>query len=91
VTRESRGTFLAFLAPGAKIPPGQLVRLNTPAGAKLKGRIFYLVPIQPSVVILPVNNVMLVATRVEDYGSRMSLTVIGTPAPNLTAIFTVRL
>jgi hypothetical protein len=91
VTRESRGTFLAFMAPEAKIPPGQLVRLNTPAGAKLKGRIFYLVPIQPSVVIVPVNNVMLIGTRVEDFGSRMSLTVIGTPAPNLTVVFSVRL
>ena len=91
VTRESRGTFLAFMAPEAKIPPGQLVRLNTPAGAKLKGRIFYLVPIQPSVVIVPVNTVTLIGTRVEDFGPRMSLTLIGTPAPNLTVVFSVRL
>ncbi|MDR7417347.1 MAG: hypothetical protein QN178_00380 [Armatimonadota bacterium] len=91
VTREPGGTFLAFLSPEAKIPPGQLVRMNTPAGAKLRGRIFYLVPIQPSVVIVPVNTVMLIGIRVEDYGSRMSLTVIGTSAPNLTVIFNVRL
>src|SRR5688572_15418817 len=31
VMRDSFGTFLAFGRPG--IPPGQLVRLNTPAGA----------------------------------------------------------
>jgi hypothetical protein len=91
VTRDARGTFLAFIAPEAKIPPGQLVRLTTPAGAKVKGRIFYLVPIQPSVIIVPVNTVMLVGTRVEDFGSRMSVTVIGTPAPNLTVVFSARL
>jgi hypothetical protein len=45
VLRDNRGTFLAFVPPDAHIPPGQLVRLNTPAGPKLKGRMF-LVPIQ---------------------------------------------
>lgn len=91
VTRERRGTFLAFMAPEAKIPPGQLVRLNTPAGAKMRGRIFYRVPIHPSVVIVPINTVTLIGTRVEDFGSRMSLTLIGTPAQNLTVVFSVRL
>ena len=48
VLRDDRRTFLAFVPPDAHIPPGQLVRLNTPAGPKLKGRMF-LVPIQTAV------------------------------------------
>ena len=33
---QREGAFLAFLDPGVHLPPGQLVRLNTPAGAKLQ-------------------------------------------------------
>jgi len=91
VLRDTGGTFLAFAAPGAKIPPGQLVRLNTPAGAKLRGRIFYLVPIVTTVAIVPLNTVTLIAIREEDLGPHLSLTIIGTPNPNLTVIFNVRL
>lgn len=91
VLRDSRGTFLAFVAPNAKIPPGQIVRLSTPAGAKVKGRIFYLVPIQTTAVIVPMSSVMLVAVRAEDFGPRFSLTIVGTPTPNLTVVFNVRL
>ncbi len=91
VLRDNKGTFLAFAAPDAKIPPGQLVRLNTPAGAKLKGRIFYLVPIRTTAAIVPMNSVTLIAIREDDFGPQLSLTIIGTPTPNLTVIFNVRL
>lgn len=91
VLRESRGTFLAFAAPGAKIPPGQLVRLTTPAGAKLKGRIFYLVPIRTTAVLVPLNTMTLVGVRVEDFGPTLSIVLTSTPAPNLTVTFIVRL
>jgi hypothetical protein len=89
--RDSRGTFLAFASPEARIPHGQLVRLNTPAGPKLKGRIFFLVPIQTAVVLVPVNTITLVATRIEDFGPRVSIILIGTPVPNLTVIFSAKL
>ena len=91
VLRDSRGTFLAFAAPNAKIPPGQIVRLSTPAGAKVKGRIFYLVPIQTTAVIVPMNSIILVAVKAEDFGPKLSLTIVGTPTPNLTVVFNVRL
>ena len=90
VLRNGGGTFLAFVPPDTKIPPGQLVRLNTPAGPKLKGRMF-LVPIQTSVVLVPVNTVMLVATRIEDFGPRLAIVLVGTPSPNLTVVFSVQL
>ncbi len=90
VLRNGGGTFLAFVPPDAKIPPGQLVRLNTPAGPKLNGRVF-LVPIQTNVVLVPVNTVTLVATRIEDYGPQLSIVLVGTVAPNLTVIFGVQL
>jgi hypothetical protein len=90
VLRDNRGTFLVFASPEAKIPPGQLVRLTTPAGAKLRGHIFYLVPIVPTVAIVPVGTVTSITVRSEDEGPRLSLTIIGTPSPNLIVIFTVR-
>ncbi len=91
VLRNSRGTFLAFAAPDAKIPPGQLVRLHTPAGAKLQGRIFYLVPIRTAAAVIPMDSVLLIAVRADDFGPQLSLTIVGTPTPNLTVIFNVRL
>src|SRR5579884_968507 len=53
VLRDTRGTFLAVMEPGAKIPPGQLVRLSTPAGPKLRRRIFFVVPLETPVVLVP--------------------------------------
>ncbi len=87
VLRNAQGTFLAFAEPGIGIPPGQLVRLTTPAGAKLRGRIFFLVPIQTTAILVPVNTIALVPVRVEDFGPRVSITIINTPSPNLTIIF----
>ncbi len=87
--RETRGSFLVFTAPGAKIPPGQLVRLNTPAGAKLRGRIFYFVPLATAAVWMPMNTMTLVAVRVEDFGPRLALVLAD--RPGVSIIFTVRL
>ncbi len=91
VLHDAGGIFLAFAAPNVGIPPGQLVRLNTPAGAKVRGRIFYLVPIRTTAVLVPVGTTTLVATKVEDLGPRLSITLVGMPAQNVTLIFTVRL
>jgi len=92
VLRDTRGTFLAFAAPDAKIPPGQLVRLSTPAGAKLKGRIFYLVPIRTTAAVVPVNSMTLVAFKTEDYGSSLTMVLsTGTATSRLAVVFQVRL
>jgi len=91
VLRDARGTFLAFGPPGPPlIPPGQIVRLGTPAGAKVRGRIFYLIPMRSTVTLVPVNTVMPVAVRVEDFGPKLTITLVSAPAPNLVVIFTVR-
>lgn len=89
ILRNTQGTFLAFTEPG-RIPPGQLVRLNTPAGAKLRGRIFYLVPLRATAAFVPVNAIEPVPVRVVDVGPQISFTIIGTPTPNLTVVFSVR-
>lgn len=91
VVRDSGGTFLAFADPAAKIPPGQVVRLSTPAGAKLRGRIFYVVPIRTTAAVLPLNSMTLVAFRAEDYGPRLTLVLTSMPTPNLSITFAVRL
>jgi len=89
VMRDLSGTYLAFGQPG--IPPGQLVRLNTPAGAKVRGRIFYLVPVYATAVLVPVNTIRLVAVRAEDFGPQVSVVLVGVPVPNVTVVFNVRL
>lgn len=91
VIRDGRGTFLAFAQPQAFIPPGQIVRLSTPAGAKARAKIIYLVPIRTTVVLLPVNTMTLVAVRVEDFGPQVAVVLTSVPAPNLTVVFQVRL
>ncbi|MBI3976242.1 MAG: hypothetical protein HY334_07595 [Armatimonadetes bacterium] len=91
VIREPRGTFLAFAAPQAFIPPGQIVRLTTPAGAKAKAKILYLVPIQTRAVLVPVNAMTPVAVRVEDFGPQVSIVLTSVSAPNVVLIFQVRL
>jgi len=92
VLREASGTFLAFGPPGPPmVPPGQIVRLSTPAGAKWRSRVYYLVPIQTNVVLVPVNTVTLVSVRAEDFGPRFQVTLVGVPSPNVVVIFNVRL
>lgn len=88
VLRDSRGSFLAFAAPEARIPPGQLVRLTTPAGAKLKGRIFYLIPLRANVVLVPLNTVILVPVRIDDFGPSLTITLTNA---NVSVTFRVRL
>ncbi|MDQ7829394.1 MAG: hypothetical protein QN122_07540 [Armatimonadota bacterium] len=88
---ERGGTFLAFAPAGVKIPPGQLVRLTTPAGAKLRGRFLYLVPVSAPVALVAVGTATLVAVRAEDLGSRLTLTLVGVAAPNVVVSFSVRL
>lgn len=90
LVREREGTFLAFLDPEVRIPPGQLVRLSTPAGAKLRGRIFYLIPVQ-TVVAIPVGTLVIVPIRVEEEGSWLTVILTGPQAPSLRVVFSVRL
>jgi hypothetical protein len=57
VVHSMDGTFLGFGPGGASmIPPGQLVRLNTPAGAKHKGRLAYNLPVPAEYVALPLGS-----------------------------------
>ncbi len=91
VIRDGRGTFLAFAQPQASIPPGQIVRLSTPAGAKTKGRIFYLVPIQTMAILLPMNTITPVAVRVEDFGPQTAFVLTSVTTPNIVVVFQVRL
>src|SRR3989304_3508273 len=51
--------------------PPPPARVNTPAGAKVKGRIFYLVPIRASGLVVPVDHIVLTAIRVQEVGSRV--------------------
>lgn len=63
VLRDRTGVFLAFVPQGERIPPGQLVRLNTPAGPKLKGRLF-LIPLTATTAPVPMDSLTLVATQI---------------------------
>jgi hypothetical protein len=80
VLRDRTGTFLAFVPQGEKIPPGQLVRLNTPAGPKLKGRLF-LIPLSTTAALVPLNTLTLVAAQILDLGTLIRIVLTGMSAP----------
>jgi hypothetical protein len=66
------GAFLGVGPAGPPmIPPGQLVRLNTPAGAKHKGRLFYLIPLRAQVIGVPVNVIQFVTVQFSLAGGRL--------------------
>jgi hypothetical protein len=76
VIRTAAGAFLGFGPPGPPmIPPGQLVRLGTPAGAKGRGRLFYLVPIPVTAVVVPVDTVLVVQVVMRAGPDRLVVTV----------------
>ncbi|MDR7554304.1 MAG: hypothetical protein QN157_01720 [Armatimonadota bacterium] len=76
VVRTAAGAFLGFGPPGPPmIPPGQLVRLGTPAGAKVKGRLFYLVPIPVTAVVAPVDTIVVVQVVMRSGPDRLVVTV----------------
>jgi hypothetical protein len=84
VLRDTRGTFLALAPADAHIPAAKPVRLDTPAGPKLKRRLF-LVPLATELALVPVNSLMLVPARIDDSGVRLNVVVLGTQAPNAPA------
>lgn len=80
VLRDRTGTFLAFVPQGERIPPGQLVRLDTPAGPKLKGRLF-LVPLGTNAALVPLNTLRLVSTQIVYLGTVVRFVFTGVSAP----------
>lgn len=94
--RTSGGSFLAFGPPGPPmIPPGQLVRLGTPAGAKLKGRLFYTVPLPRPVIAVPVGAIRFVNVRIVPEQGRIviyipGITVGGSPEREIEMPFLQR-
>jgi len=81
VLRETRGSFLAFAPEDSHILPGRPVWLDTPAGPKLKRRLF-LVPLATEIAIVPVNSLALVPARIDDSETRLTIVVLKTAAPN---------
>jgi hypothetical protein len=73
--RTNQGSFLGLGPSGAPmIPPGQLVRMNTPAGLKLKGRLFYMLPITTALNI-PVNSLQFVNVLANIVADRIVFTL----------------
>lgn len=63
--RNSGGSFLGFGPPGPPmIPPGQIVRLGTPAGAKMNGRMLYMVPLPRPATGIPLGSIRLADVRI---------------------------
>jgi len=70
------GGLLGFGPAGpGRIPPGQLVRLNTPAGAKERGRLFYTLPLSASIVTIPVNTMHPVSVWFALQGGQLVVTI----------------
>jgi hypothetical protein len=79
LTRTTAGVFLAFGPPGPPmIPPGQIVRMGTPAGAKMKGRLFYLVAVPVPVIVIQVDTIRFVPVVVTPQPGKVIITIPGT-------------
>lgn len=77
VLRTSAGSFLGFGPSGPRmIPPGQVVRLSTPAGQKVKGRLFYLVPIPAGSLTMPADVIAGVSVQVSVQAGRLMIIVL---------------
>ncbi|MDR5683770.1 MAG: hypothetical protein QN163_07080 [Armatimonadota bacterium] len=86
VLRTERGVSLLFLQPGVWIPPGQLVRMNTPAGPKLQGRVFYTVPLQlgqPVVARTPIGTIQQVNVQLVIAPTGVVLVIVGPTIPSV--------
>ena len=89
--RTVQGAFLGFGPAGSVfIPPGHVIRLDTPLGAQIRTHIFLLLPIRSAVTLIPVNTIQLVVVRIEDLGPRLLIVLPGGPAPVLVVPFTQR-
>lgn len=63
--RTAIGNFLGFGPPGVPlITPGQIIRWNTPAGANIRARMLYMVPLPGVLSNLSVNTAQFVNLRV---------------------------
>ncbi len=66
--RDKRGAFIAFMNPSARIPHGQVVRLDSDEGRKARGWIIYLVPMATNsrLALIPVNTIQLIQLGEDD-------------------------
>lgn len=91
VMRDAKRTYLVFAAKDAKLAPGQVVRVSTPAGAAVVKKAKYKIPIKASGEVVPAGSIRVVGARVEDFGTRVAIMVLGTPVSSLQVMFSVRL
>lgn len=85
LVRTSGGSFLGFGPPGPPmIPPGQIVRMGTPAGAKLKGRMFYTVPLPRPLTGIPVGSIRFINVRIAWESGRIVIYIPGITAGGST-------
>ena len=76
--RTDAGGFLGFGPPGPPIiAPGQVVRLNTPAGVQARERLLYLIPLPVVLTAIPVNSMRSIAVQVGSAGGRVVISVQG--------------
>ena len=80
VLRDARGTFLAFAPPDAVVSPGQLARLNTPAGLGLKSRLL-LMPLSTTAELVPPDTITLVAAQVQYLRTQVAIVLTGLATP----------
>jgi len=83
--RTTGGVFLGFGPPGPPmIPPGQIVRMGTPAGAKMKGRLFYLVAVPMPVTVIQLDTIRFVPVVVTPQPGKVIITIPGTASGGQT-------
>jgi hypothetical protein len=70
------GVFLGFGPQGEPlIPFGQIVRLNTPAGIKVRGRLSYMIPLAGYVSSAPAQSIQFLQVQAGLRGNRIVILV----------------
>jgi hypothetical protein len=85
VLRESAGTFLALAPANTPMAPALPVRLDTAGGFRLKKSLF-VVPLSMEAAAVPLNTLRFVPARIDDWGMRLNVVVLGTRAENAPAV-----
>jgi hypothetical protein len=90
VMRDSKRHYLAFAAKDARLAAGQPLRMDSAAGAAVVKKVKYRIAIKPSGELVPAGSIQVVGAKVEDYGTRVVFTLLGTPVENVSVMFSVR-
>lgn len=89
--RTDAGGFLGFGPPGPPmIAPGQSVLLNSPAGAQVRNRLMYLIPLPVALTAIPMNSMRSIAVQISGGAGRVVVSIQGASERPIELAFSQR-